>query len=662
MTYSGIVRAFFIASSKYTIATVTLALAALGCQVMDFPDPAGGPAQALFEVPRPGAPPSEFYALPFPNDIRVDDVTGEIDLGDYKRPNALIHSYMDAIQQYTRGFSVAAASFVRFDAPIDPASLPQTPQEAVAEDAAVYLVNIDPASERHGERVPLRLRFETYAGEVIGENWLSALPYPGFVLAEQATHALVVTSRLRATDGSAVTASEDFLAVLGDDRSGPAADPAIVRARNIYAPLMTWLDQPGGDERADVVAASVFTTQDATSLLADVREVIWNQVPAPVARDLVRLADGVNYHWYDGLYDGPNFQRGESPFWRIEDGGDIVRDPDTGMPVVQRMEELRFSFTVPQGAMPAAGWPVVLYAHGTGGSYHSFRGVAARLADQGLAVISIDQVMHEPRVPAGSSPEILFFNFQNPLAARDNTLQGALDNFQLVRLVLGFEHTVMDQGPPQTIRFDPDRMYFFGHSQGGLTGPPFLIHEPLVKGAVLSGAGGLLYLSMILKTEPVDVAGLVGTIIRDYPLDEFNPVLAMLQMFIDRADPVVYGPLLVRRPMPGLAPKHIYQSEGFTDRYTPVASIEALATSIGGNLVAPVIGNVEGLTLLDRPVLSAPVTGNYQGTTSVLVQYEQLADSDGHFVVFDVGQARIQSSYFLGTLAETGAATLVDAP
>jgi hypothetical protein len=285
--------------------------------------------------------------------------------------------------------------------------------------------------------------------------------------------------------------------------------------------------------------------------------------------------------------------------------------------------------------------------------------VADELAGQGLAVISIDQVMHGPRVPSGSTPELLFFNFQNPLAARDNTLQGAIDDFQLVRLVLDFEYS--DPQGPQ-IRFDPDRIYFFGHSQGGITGPPFLIHEPLVKGAVLSGAGGLLYLSMILKTEPVDVAGLVATVIRDYPLDEFNPVLAMLQMYMDRADPVVYGPRLVRQPAPGVAPKHIYQSEGFTDRYTPVLSIEALATSIGGNHVGPVLGDIEGFGLLDRPVLSAPVTGNYDGATSVLVQYEQLADSDGHFVVFDVDQARIQSSFFLGTLAGTGAATLIDAP
>ena len=53
-----------------------------------------------------------------------------------------------------------------------------------------------------------------------------------------------------------------------------------------------------------------------------------------------------------------------------------------------------------------------------------------------------------------------------------------------------------------TARFsiDPSKIYFFGHSQGGLTGPAFVAFEPALTGAVLSGTGGLLYLSMLYKT------------------------------------------------------------------------------------------------------------------------------------------------------------------
>lgn len=621
------------------------------------PDAYVGPASALFEVPGDEPSPSGFYALPYPNDIHIDDADGHIDLSAHRRPNEIIGEYIDVISAEQRGFSINAAVFFRFDAPIDAESLPQNAQDSLAETASVYLVNVDPDSPRVGERLPVRLRFEHYEGEAIGENWLSVLPFPGFPMDETTTYAVVVTNRVRATDGSAVGTASDFTSLAAPE---VPAEAHLARAQEIYAPLWAWLDEAGGDERSDVVSAAVFTTQNATGLLAKVRQVIWDELPVPEPRDIVWLATEHGYDWYEGVYDGPNFQTGDVPYLRMDDGGEIVLDEETGLPVIQRMEELRFSVTIPEGVTPEAGWPVVLYAHGTGGDYKTFRnnGTAQRLAAEGLAVIGIDQVLHGPRNP-GYSPEISFFNFQNPLAARYNTLQGALDDFQLVRLVLGFDYTDPDPGG-RSIRFDPDRIYFFGHSQGGLTGPPFLAQEPLVSGAVLSGAGGLLYLSMIYKTEPVDIASIVGAFIRDWPLDEFNPVLALLQGWVDLSDAVAYAPLLVRRPLDGIPPKHIFQSEGFTDRYTPVQNIEGLATAIGGNLVAPVIEPVEGLSLRGGDILSAPVSGNLDGTTAVLLQYAQATGSDGHFVVFDVPAAEKQSARFLGTLAETGTATVVE--
>lgn len=613
-------------------------------------DAFNGPAAARFEVPRPSQPPpSGFYALPYPNDIRVDDGDGHIDLSDHARPNAIIGQYVDIVGSVQRGFSVNAASFVRFDAPIDPTSLPSA-ADSVTDAASVYLVNVDPDSPRLGERTPLLFRFEHYAGEAIGDDWLSVLPYPGFPLEEMTTYAVVVTSRVRATDGSPVAAAPELVAIAATTVPG---DPALARAQTIYQPLWDHLDAAGGDERADVVTASVFTTGDLTSLMGKVREVVWS-LPEPTMRSIRWLRREDGYEWYDGVYDGPNFQSGEVPY--MQSGGEIVLDED-GLPIVQRMEELRVSFTVPSGPMPEAGWPIVLYAHGTGGSYHSFRGRSKALAERGLAVIGIDQVLHGPRNP-GASPEISFFNFQNPLAARDNTLQGALDNFQLLRLVLGFDFTERHPGG-RTIRFDPDRIYFFGHSQGGLTGPPFLVHEPLVKGAVLSGAGGLLYLSMVLKTEPFDVAGIVAAFVRDYPLDEYNPILALLQGWIDRSDSVAYARYLVKQPLPGIGAKHIFQSEGFTDRFTPPRSIEGLATAIGVDQIDPVLSRVEGLELRKADVLTAPVTGNQDGITSVLLQYDEAAGSDGHFVLFDVPAGQQQSADFLGTLASDGVPTIV---
>jgi len=204
------------------------------------PDAFVGAASALFEVPGAEPPPSGFYALPYPNDIRIDGATGLIDLSDHVRPNEILGEYIDVIASRQRGFSISAAIFFRFDAPIDPASLPQTVEASLEADASVYLVNVDPDSPLVGERVPVRFRFEHYEGEAIGRDWLSVLPYPGFPLDETTTYAVVVTSRVLATDGSALQAAPDFATIAASD---VPAGASLARAQQLYAPLWDWLDE-----------------------------------------------------------------------------------------------------------------------------------------------------------------------------------------------------------------------------------------------------------------------------------------------------------------------------------------------------------------------------------------------------------------------------------
>lgn len=625
------------------------------------------PTTAQFVVPRAGAlaADADFFSMPFPSDFWRRD--RGLDLSLYPRPSALVEDYLDAMEPRLDGFGRNAAIFVRFDHEIDVATLPQTPDEARDDDASVYLVDVDPDSPDRGTKWPLRFRFEPEDGETIGTNWLGSVPYPGFPLEEARVYALVVTSRVHGADGTPVLAGDDWKAIVGD---AALTDPDLLRAQAISQPLLDYLDDAGGDEREDVVTAAVFTTQRSTDIMAKLRERVWQQA-SPVVSGIVLKNASEQYRIYDATYDGPNFQSGDVPY--VANGGEIELDDTDDLPVIQRIEPMRMSFSIPTGEMPANGWPIALYAHGTGGSYHSFNndGTARRLAAQGIAVMSIDQVLHGPRNP-GASPEISFFNFQNPLAARDNTIQGAADNFTLTRVALDFSYDepadAKTGDPGRHIQFDPDKMYFFGHSQGGLTGPPFVAFEPRMKGAVLSGAGGLLYLSMLHKTEPVDITQVVSALIRDEPLDEFSPTLALLQTWIERADPANFGPMLAREPTIDpdgdgttlMPPRPIFQTEGLVDSYAPPIAIEALAVSIGGNMVGPVVQDVPGFALRDQEVLEAPVTNNLDGTTVVLLQYTAPSDSDGHFVIFDVPAAETQSAEFLGTLVTTGEATVVE--
>lgn len=619
------------------------------------------PATAIFAVPGVDAPDDDFYALPFPND-RWREADGTIDLSRFPTHGILVADYRAAAEELD-GFGLNPVVLLRFTGALDPDSLP-TPAESTSERASVYLVDIDPASPARGQRVPVIARFHEAPTQTIGENWLAVRPYPGFGLTSGTTYAAVITDRARSANGGDVLASAGLRAVLSRDGAG-AGDPALAAA---YAPLRVWLDEPGGDERGDVVSAAVFTTQRATAIASAIRRGVF-AAPAPSAANVMEQDGPTGLRVFVGEYTAPNFQVGEVPY-RNAPAGKIEVGAD-GAAVVQRMEPMRLGLSIPASlgqVMPPAGWPVAIYAHGTGGDHLSFvdDGTARALAAQGIAVISTDQVLHGPRNPGGD-PEIDFFNVTNPYAMRDNSLQGAADAWSQLRLVEG---GAIHAGA-ETILLDPARVFFFGHSQGGSTGPSFVALEPALRGAVLSGTAGLLTLSLLYKTSPIDIPAVVRALLRDDPVDEDNPSLALCQMWFDRADGINYAPLMVRRPSLApdgspLAPRNIFQTEGFTDTYTPNPALEAMAVAIGGDLVrTPDTLDVRGLTALrGRNVLAPPFAHNAAGgrATAVLAQYAAPPDDDGHFVVFDVPLATRQAAAFLGTLARTGVAMIAGAP
>jgi hypothetical protein len=598
---------------------------------------------ALFQL---SAGSDDYYALPFPNDIHRK-ADGTLDLTNFPTNSLIVEQYR-MVAETLDGFALNAAMSSRFSDAIDPTTLPDVPG-SLADGASVYLVNIDGSSPDNGMRTPIIVDFRTDQTNTIKGNRLVVRPYPGFGLDDGTKYALVITDRVKDTKGKSIEADSDF-AALRDGHGDATAQP-------IYQPMF---DALGAAETAHVVSGAVFTTQHATFVAPAIRAAVY-ATPAPVAANVVNGGSNATYTIWTGTYQAPNFQTGTPPY--TTDGGEIQIGSD-GLAVVQLTENMRFAMTTPVGPKPANGWPICVYQHGTGGDWMTFidDGTAGRLGAVGIAVISTDQVLHGPRDPAGLDPDIAFFNYANPYAARDNALQGQADAWSQERLAFGLS---FDDGSGGTVTVDQDKLMFFGHSQGGLTGPGFVAFEPAVKGAVLSGTGGILYISLLEKTEPIDIPTIAVSLTRDMPMDEDNPTIALAQTWIERADGANYARYFVREPQKApdgtpLAPRNIFQSEGFTDTYAPNPSIEAFATAVGGDLVmTDSTMPVTGLSMRDRQVLAPPVTNNESGVTAVLAQYTMLPGSDGHFVVFEVPAAEYQSANFLGTLAGSGQATVL---
>lgn len=620
----------------------------------------GGDVTALHDLtaatpsvatPSVDVPPAarDFFRLPFPNDLRL--ANGTIDLSEFPRPQSgsLVQEIIDIVDESVTGAGTGAGIYFRFSGAIDPASLPKDASASIDAGAAAFVVDVTPGSPTYGKRTPVLLRFVAERYDYIGPNWLCLLPLPGFPLRERTTYAAILTDGIKAQGGDPV-------------RRAPELDGAL--RLSAYAPLDAWLTtQPA----LKVTNATVFTTLDATGIMFKLRAAVHAQAPAPTLDNLTYAGEdkpGID-DLYEGSFQSPNFQEGDPPYLTLGSGGQIRQIPPmpatNGEPRVVRMESLRVALTMPKGPMPQSGWPLVLYAHGTGGSYKSFvrDGSGAQAAEiAGMAMAGIDQVLHGPRDPTGSDAATTFFNFINIVAAHDNPKQGALDGFQLVRLVKAVNIArAPTTGVP--IKFDPDRIYFKGHSQGGLTGALFLAAEPDVKAAVLSGAGAVLTLSLLHKLEPVSIPKLVAGLFSD-PVDAYHPVLNLVQTYFEDSDPSNYGRYYFKEPAPGMALKSIYLSLGIVDQYTPVPSIKAFALAMGVQPVEPLLEPIAGLDLAGLAWAKAPVEGNVAGglATGVVLEYPQAGARDGHFVIFDVPAAIRQSNRFLATHRSGGIARL----
>jgi hypothetical protein len=358
---------------------------------------------------------------------------------------------------------------------------------------------------------------------------------------------------------------------------------------------------------------------------------------------------------------------------------------------VVRTENVCMSLTVPKGAtMPANGWPVVIYAHGTGGSFRSHvnEGVAKALATVGadntvpFAVLGIDQVQHGPRRGMSTeTPDNLFYNFGNPNAARDNAMQGAADQMSLAKLAasLDIKDTTLTGAE---VKIDPAAVLFWGHSQGATEGGISTPYAAQLAGVLFSGQGASLMDALLNKTQPVNIAGSIAFALSDLasadPMtrkprgSEFHPVLSLLQMYLDPSDPLNHAAAMTPSMTGG---HHVFQVYGQNDSYAPPVTEVTYAIAAGLNAARidpkvmkpdfPACPNCIPQFPAEVMGANGVVTKNIGGRlTAAVRQYAQATDADagitydGHFVAYHNPLAQHDIARFLDDIAKGMAPTV----
>jgi len=642
-------------------------------------------AQVAFDFGADLGSPDHFYDVPYPSDLRLS-ADGKPDWSGLPVPSAAanIVGSLKVIAGERLGFPVISVGYFRFDAPVATSDVTQV--IAASLESPIVLIDVDPASPTRGTLIPT-VASSLQADDYLPANVLAVAARPGFVLHPNRKYAYVVFRDYNDAKGAPLGVGEAVAELV---RGEAPAGPKGKELQALYAPLAKVLADEGVDP-ARVAAATVFTTGDVVKDTFDLSERV-------VSRSTIAI-DDLTIHTTDGAHPGycelvatmqlPQYQKGTPPF----DTEGLFELDLNGVPKVQRMETANVVLTIPQGApLPAAGVPLVIYFHGSGGLPGEAtdaskipasdptsegppgEGPASWVAPHGFAMVAASLPFANDRFP--STDEQSYLNFANLAAFRDTFRQGileqrlflaALAKLRVPAAAVAACPNVMLPAGAADFGFDPGALFAMGQSMGGAYTNYIGALEPTVRAVVPTGAGGF-WSFFVLETQVVpNAAGLIGVLLATHDELSFaHPALHLLETAWEPVDPLAYVPRLASRPLDGHPTRPIYEPVGKGDRYFSTEVYDAMALGYGnaqaGDAVWPTMQ--DGLSLAKRGgILPYPVSNDAKSEsgapfTGVVVEYAGDGIADPHAIYRQLDAVKYQYGCFLETMLKKGVATV----
>ena len=588
--------------------------------------------------------------IPYPNNLLFSGATdGTLNIPfDPSAPDAPVKRALNALD----GFSTIAPISATFSSAVDSDTL------VIGDTVRLFEVTLSTIPGGAVTSIVRELGASEYTVGLSGldTSLTTVVITPLRPLAPKTSYLAVLTNGIKGTDGQRAGAELPYAMAKsasplvdggGGSRFSALSDAqavALEPVRQLTNAAETAAEAFASDlKRGDIILSWSFTTQSISDVLDAVRAAVQAAAP-PVTSLTDSTTDSpkgaadiyvgtITLPYYLTAASGKNDDTPLTTWWTGIGGSNLTwinPSPEkTGDQTVPLM------VSIPKGAKPPGGWPVVIYQHGITTNRTTVLAVADALAGAGFAAAAIDMPLHgltgdetdgtqnyyvqgaertfdldlvdnatgAPGPDGKTDPSGKhFINLSSLLTSRDNLRQAVADLLALNRALVDMDY---DGGGPD---FDTNQVRFLGHSLGAMAGAAFLALEPSAGAASLAMPGGGIakLLDGSATYGPQIAAGLAANGI-DKGTAGYEAFMASAQMVMDSADPINYALETVSNrgvhlieivggsasPSDQVIPNNVLNIPGTVP--SPTAGTDPLATQMG---LTKASGSLTGTNLL----------------------------------------------------------------
>ena len=660
--------------------------ALVGCtEKTDTEPPVDDATKNVFVVDADFSSAESFYDFPFPSDLRLTaDGHPDADALPYDADEArLFHTVFDAYRRRPK-FSVQPAAYFLFDGALP--TLDADAPIAAESDAPVLLVDVDPNSPDRGKLYVTAAHVHA-DNHFTPPNLLAVGTYPGVVLPPDRTYALVVLRSLGDADGEPLGVPGALVALAAGET--PEGDRGSDVA-SLYTPLWETLDTIGV-AATEVAAATLFTTGDVVQENLEQSNGLIEKYDLTVTDLALDPDDGATQPRFcevHGTVMMPQFQLGQRPYNNA--GEALMILDESGVPEEQGTQAVPVVLTIPKGEMPAGGYPLMYYIHGTGG--YAAQGVdrgritepmgqatkgegpAFVVAEHGMATFMAAMPFNPERDPGldpyGYASQVNFsafpYNFRQGMYEQRLLIE-ALETLTIDPAVLtGCDGPTLPAGET-AFRFNTDAIVLMGQSMGATYANILAAVEPKIVALAPSGSGS--FFSHFLMTSPFfgGLRELVATFLDLDPasLSPLHPAVRILSSTWEAGDALPSLPRQSQYPFDGHPVRDLYTPVSEGDSFFPTTVFNAMAMAWNAqqagdtvfDTMQPDLGLVGGDGFAMYPVADNRTGGEGQSYTSVVVQYPGDGVANSHTIFSQLDEVKYQYGCFLAS-ALAGNATV----